>query len=216
MKRIAALLATALVLTGCSGDQSDGLEPSDKAEATVAAPARAEYSLLTKGQLKAAVLKVSDMPTGYGEDPESDASDKNTKTYCDYKRPFEPSADALQSFLKGSGLSSEFVQISLRQYGDSNEGAASFKALVDTMDTCKKDSIDGDPVKFSILSTPDLEDGSIGISTSSDDVSVPQFFVLAGPTLISVGGGGLLGSDVDALLELLKKQIGSYKDAAKK
>ena len=156
------------------------------------------------------------MPTGYGEDPDTEEGDENIKRYCDYRQPFEATTIAKTGFVKGGGLSSEFIQVALRQYDDAKKAAASFKSLVDTMDTCKQDTIDGDKVTFSVLSMPDLEDASIGIATSSDDVNIPQFFVLAGPTMISVGGGGLMGADSDMLVDLLKDQIGAYKKVAKK
>lgn len=216
MRRTVLAAVLAIALTGCAGSDSGGDEPSVPSKATrtaTAAPARAEYEQLSKSELRSAVLEVNSLPTGFGEDP--DSTGETSKNYCDYKRPFKATATAIQGFMKGSGMSGEYVQIGLRQYGDIDKGAASFKTLVDTMKTCRKDSIDGEPVKFSLLSTPDLEDGSIGIAVVTDDYNVPQFFALSGPTLISVGGGGLMGSDPDELIGLLKKQISAYKQAAK-
>jgi hypothetical protein len=69
-------------------------------------------------------------------------------------------------------------------------------------------------VKFSVLSMPDLEDGSIGITTITDEFTAPQFFTLVGPTMIVVGGGGLMGNDPDMLVDLLVQQIKKYKVAA--
>ena len=103
----------------------------------------------------------------------------------------------------------------LRQFDSTEHAAKSFAALQKTMKTCTTDTMDGSKLTYSVLSMPDMEDGSLAVGTTADQgIGLPQFFTLVGPTLISVGGGGLMSANADSYLDVLKKQIAAYKAAA--
>ena len=213
MKRRLALICAMMLLAGCAGasPQSGSTSSPESKPDSVEAPS--ELRILSKAELKKALLPVKALPTGYGVDPDADGKDSG-KTYCNYKPPVDPTTYVEGSFIKGGGISAEILLIIFRQFDSADDASRAFDALVETMETCTKDTLDGEPVKFSVLSMPELEEGSIAINLIADNFSAPQFFTLVGPTMIVVGGGGFMGNDPDMLVDLLKKQINKYKEAA--
>jgi hypothetical protein len=208
MKRAIAVLAAAIFLAGC-GEGPTSTKPS------LPNPLKPSYKILTKKQLQAAVVPLNDLPTGFAADPpDKDAS--TTKYFCDYKPPYKERIIVRQSFTKGGGFGSEFILVGLRQYDSVEHAKKSFAALVKTMKTCRKDMLEGSPITYSLLSMPEMEDGSIGISTDAEGLTLPNFFVLVGPTMISTGGGGMMNANTDAYVDVLRKQIARYKAVAER
>ncbi|MBZ5735427.1 hypothetical protein K8Z61_13060 [Nocardioides sp. TRM66260-LWL] len=223
-----ALIVTGLIsLSACGG--SGGAEaPSAEVTATVTRSGQASpesspsasvetaptYEALTKSKLEAALLTLRDMPVGYSQDADSESGDTD-KTFCDYEPPFTEKVAVSRDFTKGGGLSSQFLSVGLRQFGDSDRAGSAFDALVKALDTCKGETFQGTKLVYAVMSAPKVGDDSIGIRITADGTTILQNFAVVGPTLVNVGGGGLMKADADEIAGLLEDQVSAYEDAAR-
>ena len=227
--RIAPLIASFLVastLVGCGGEE----DPADPIQAAASnpqnidvapgepsdgspAPPSVVYKILSRDALEQALLEIDDLPPGYSQD-EAAPDDGTRKTFCDYKEAAKEKYRVNRAFTKGGGLSSEYVSVYLRQYGSTEEARTAWEAMTDALGTCKSEVFEGSKLSYARMSAPKLGDASIGVRIEGEGVTLLQNFVLVGPVLMSVGGGGLMNSDADAVAGLLKAQVDRYVAAA--
>ncbi|GAB3849134.1 hypothetical protein GCM10027610_071770 [Dactylosporangium cerinum] len=217
---VAAAVAGVVLLAvgGCGGGAGQPSTPDSRAAsvpASVSSPSPTARAVRTLDEpaLTAALLQVTDMPTGYSEDP--DQTPPKDKTFCNYQQPHTPTVQARRLFIKGGGLSAEVASVGLRQYADAAQAAAVFDALVTAMQTCKGEKMDGKQNTYAVMSMPKVGDKTIGIRIDVDGATVLQGFALSGPMLVSAGVGGLMNVSGDVAADLLTKQVGRYTDAAK-
>jgi prefoldin subunit 5 len=169
--------------------------------------------LLTKAQLRDAIVGIEDLPTGYSVDRDQ-ASGEGNKTFCDYKVPHREKIKVFTDFIKGGGLSTELIVANLRQYASSAAAKESFSALTNTLKTCRSERSQGETVHYTLMSAPRLGDGSVGVRIEYDEGTNLSFFVLDGPVLINVGAGGVLNVDADKVASILKRQVRAYENSA--
>jgi hypothetical protein len=168
--------------------------------------------LLSEEELAGVLLGVQDMPVGYSQDPPD--GDNPTKTFCDYKPPFEEKAYVTRDFTKGGGVSIELVSLGLRQYADPEQAKAAFDAMTTAIESCPGDTFQGTKLVYAPMSAPTLGDASVGVRITADGTALLQFFVLSGPTIIRTGGGGLMNANLDEVTQLLEAQLNAYNAAA--
>jgi hypothetical protein len=174
-----AALATALllpVLAGCGGDNnetSDAADPStaqtsgtapvdtpsssdasSEGAATGTEPPGSEYSQLSKKQMQTALLTIDELPPGYSADPPDDS--ESSAKYCGSK-PDKAPIFASQDFTKGGGFSSELASVGLAQYESSDAASANLERLRKGLRTCKGETVDGDDLTYSVMSTPKMD-----------------------------------------------------------
>lgn len=228
MRRILATFAFALLVAGCGGS---GTSDSSKATTTTASKQPASTSattsiaettttteptapamrLLSEEELAGALLGVQDMPVGYSQDP---PSENPTKTFCDYKPPFDEKVYVTRDFTKGGGMSIELTSLGLRQYADPEQAKAAFDAMATAIESCPGDTFQGTELVYAPMSAPKLGDASVGVRITADGTDLLQFFVLSGPTIIRTGGGGLMNANLDEVTQLLEAQLNAYQSAA--
>lgn len=213
MPLIVFLAALILALAGCGSSTSKASEPettqSGEANGDSSEP---EYRLLGRKALEYALVGVQDLPPGYSQDPPRKKS--VDRTFCNYKPRSQPRAKAVREFTKGGGLSSEFLSVTLREFGSPKEAGAAFDALTNTLETCHGENVDGSQLKYSVMSAPKIGDRSVGVRITADEAELMQYFVLIGPTLVSTGGGGLMNANANEVMVVLKAQVRAYRDAA--
>jgi hypothetical protein len=219
-----AALLLAASTAACGADETAGsVHPSapasgsgasDAVSATPTTPAAPTYRLLSKRQLESTLLAVRDLPPGYSQDPPS--TDSGNKNFCDYKAPAQERLRVRRDFTKGGGMSAELASISLRQFASVPDAKAAWRALTKALRTCHSEVYEGTRLAYSEMSAPRLGDDSVGVKIDADGTALLQNFVLAGPTVISAGGGGLTNADADAISKMLKTQVHRYVSAARK
>jgi hypothetical protein len=208
MKRLVSICFL-LVLLGACGTTSGQPLPAESASTSPSASPTPDGSALSQQELRDVVLPLTLMPNGFRVDPKTDGVESDD-TFCDYQQPYRASAYAEGGFVKGSGLTSHFILITLREYADVDQAAASFGALRAALKTCKTDTIDGKQVTYSPLSAPALGDASLGVDGNISGLSSPQYFTISGQTVIGVSGIGLDGPSTDVLTEVLRDQVSRY------
>lgn len=119
-----------------------------------------------------------------------------------------------RDFTKGGGVSSGVLSLGLRQYANADEANAAFDAMADAIGTCQRDTFQGTELTYAPMSAPKLGDASVGVRISAEGADLLQFFVLAGPTIIRTGGGGLMNANLDEVTKLLEAQLAAYEAAA--
>ncbi|OHX01941.1 hypothetical protein BFV98_02545 [Micromonospora sp. WMMB235] len=159
------------------------------------------------------MLPLSAMPTGYSED-ESDSSDGSDKTFCNYRQPHVAKVKVSKSYQKGGGLSAQLIMVSLRQYDGPEQAKASFDKMAKTLETCRKDTSDGQKVTYALMNLPGIGEKSLGVRIELQGATALQGFALVGPTLVAVGTAGVLNADADEVADLLGKQVDGYSTAA--
>ncbi len=155
---------------------------------------------------------MQDLPPGYSQDPPSKSGPD--KTFCDYKPPVTAKVKVSHDYTKGGGLSTEILRIGLREYASPEKAQAAFDAMTKALDTCHAETYQGSKMHYAVMSAPKVGDVSIGVRITADNTTLLQNYAVAGPTMISVGGGGLMNANADQISNLLKQQVQAYKDAA--
>lgn len=210
MKRLVSLCFLLTVLAACG--TTSGRPLPDESEST-SSSSPSEGPALSQEELRDVVLPATLLPNGFRVDPKTDGVE-SADTFCDYKQPHETSAYAEGGFVKGSGLTSHFILITLREYADEEQAEATFDALRDALTTCKTDTIDGKQVTYSSLPAPALGDASVGVGANISGLSSPQYFTRSGQTVIGVSGTGLGGPSTDVLTDVLRDQVSRYEKRA--
>jgi hypothetical protein len=165
---------------------------------------------MTSAELRKQLLTIDDIPPGYSADKvtASDSSDKGSHNFCNYKGA-HPKTVALQSFTKDAGLASAVIQLGLRRYANETVATEQMQVLKSTMKTCHGETYQGDKLTYTVISSPDLGAGHIGIRVEFKDGTVTEYFFQVGPDLVQVGIGAtaLGGQDVNELAGLATKQV---------
>jgi hypothetical protein len=86
--------------------------------------------------------------------------------------------------------------------------------MVKTLKTCRGEMSDGTKLTYSPMSAPEIGDGSQGVKIEADGLTLLQNGVLVGPAMGSVGGGGVMNADADAIARLLRAQVERYENRA--
>jgi hypothetical protein len=216
-----ALPIAALILTSaCGGDNTEAPStqdtPSAQGETTSPSPSPTaapdpEYVVLPKPKLEAALLTIQDMPVGYSQDPPTEAG---TKTFCDYKPPFNEKVYVSRDFTKGGGMSAELLRVGLRQFQSADQARAAFNALTKALSTCQTEMYNGTKMEYAPMSAPKVGDESIGVRITAEGTTLMQNFALVGPTIVATGGGGLMQANADEIARLLEAQVETYQTAA--
>ncbi|MEV0879161.1 hypothetical protein AB0I85_15170 [Micromonospora echinofusca] len=219
VKILATAVTAAITLAACGGDGGGGAEPpptpSASAPATgpTASPTAATYKRLDKAALTQALLPLKSMPAGYSEAPDEEDDGKD-KTFCNYRQPHTAKVEVSRSYQKGGGLNTEVAMVTLRQFGSADQAKASFDKLAEVLQTCRKDTLNGQQVTYALMNLPETGEASLGVRIEMDNGTVLQGFALVGPVLISTGAGGLMSADADVVADLLGKQVDRYSAAA--
>lgn len=219
--QIVVLGVVAAATFSCGSSEDSGASPtpatsaaSERTGAPVAeddgtAPPAAEYKMLTKKQVEDALLSISDMPAGYAEEPVERDDGKND-TYCGYEPPSQPDVKVRHDYVKGGGLSSELISVSIGQYESEAGPEGYLRDFTKQLETCKFETIDGEKVKYAVMSVPQLGDAAIGVRVEGESYSLAADMAKVGPVLIVVGGGGVMTTDVDEINDLFEKQVDKY------
>ena len=88
--------------------------------------------------------------------------------------------------------------------------------LVATLKTGRKFNSHGESLKVSRVKADPVGESSVSLRLEGSSVTTIQGFSLVGPSLISVGAGGLISVDGDVVGPLLKKQVDRYNAAAQR
>ncbi|MEV0810035.1 hypothetical protein [Micromonospora sp. NPDC050200] len=214
---VATVVTAMSALVGCGGGdaapQSAASAVTASSSAAAATPAAPSYKILDRAALAKALLTLKEMPAGYSEDPSKD-EDGPDKTFCNYRQPYTAKIKVSAAYQKGGGLKTEIASIALRQYANADQAKASFAKMAETLETCKKDSSEGQKLTYALMNLPKMGDDSLGVRIETQSATVLQGFAVVGPTLISTGAGGLMSADADVVADLLDKQVDRYAAAA--
>lgn len=222
-RRAALFVVTAalgLGLTACSGSTSGtGATPAataSTATSPAATPARS-YAHLSAQQINDVLLTYTDMPPGYAEAPDSASAQDHT--FCNYTQPTKAVVRGTRSFNKGGGLSQQFVSVTIREYATPAAARKAWDAMKQALDTCHRETYQGEKVTYSRMSAPTVGDASAGVRMTVSDRTVGEMtlvedFALVGPAVVSSGAGGVMNVDADQAAQVLKQQVAAYKDAA--
>jgi len=227
--RLLTVLTLALATAGCAGSDSPTVTtpaaspttaasgtatPSVTATAT-AEPAAPQYRQLSKKALDKALLTLDDMPNGYADTTTKDDLVDDADTFCHYKRPFTNKTYVTATFTKGSGFTAELIAPSIRQYADAAQAKTSMTKLVTVLKTCKKFTSDGQKLTVARVKADPVGDLSVAVRLEGDGFTLLQGYALVGPSMISVGTGGITSVDSDVVAPLLEEQVDRYVQAAR-
>jgi len=214
MSTLKILLASFLLfsLVACGGSQEDDRPTSVPSSATTSdSPSEDPSPAITKGELSKVVLAVDEMPTGYAKDGKDDDGTP-TSHYCDYKPKYEQVMGISRTFNRDDV---DIVNASVRVYQSpeiAREAMAQVKSVLDA--GCTEQSVDGEKYRFGLVSAPSAGDQSYAVRADIESGgSIVNWYVLRGPAIVSVGGGGYSPMAIDELRPLLDKQIAKF-DAA--
>ncbi|MFL6108666.1 MAG: hypothetical protein ACJ72L_17035 [Marmoricola sp.] len=212
-----AILAAALALSlsSCGSDSGPKADPTPTGATGTPTPTAVKtatetdsgFKVLSKSELDMALLELNDMPPGFT--PDKPGASDTDKTFCDYKTPFHEKIKVAHDFTNDADQA--FISVSFRQYATVEQAKTSFGALVSEMKTCRTEKFEGATFKYTVMSAPQLGDGSIGIQVESQGYTIKQNFVVFGPTLIQAGGVGVTAQQI---ADLLKAQVERYTAAA--
>ncbi|MFD3456368.1 hypothetical protein ACFWVC_29885 [Streptomyces sp. NPDC058691] len=218
-------LLFAAALAACSSSTSPtaaGAPPAEQSPsrpaATGASPAAGSPTpgpgprFLTKNNLTAALLPLSEMPAGWSAG-KSDGAGAN-RAFCDYQQPHDAEVQATGNFRKGAGTTASVAAFGLRQYATPSDAAEVFDAMEQALRTCHKETYKGSVRTYAAMNVAKLGDRSLGVRVESDGYTLLQQFTLDGPALISAGIGGTAHLDAHTAALLLRQQVDHYEAAA--
>ena len=228
-----AAVAWALAVSGCAGSSDQPTHAatspasvSSSATTTTgspttpvtqpATPLGPQYASLSKTALGQALLGLDDMPNGYADTTTKADQVDDAGTFCNYKRPFPNKTYVTRTFTKGSGFSSELISPTIRQYASAVQAKVSMRKLLSTLETCKRFTSDGESLKVSKVKADPVGEMSVAVRLEGSTFTIIQGYALVGPSMVSVGTGGVTSVDGDLVGPLLKKQVDRYRRAAEK
>lgn len=213
---VALVASLCLVTAACGSDErperADTVSPQDEGAGQTAGGGEAAPEVdgdvtLDEEQLTAALLSVSDLPTGYSVSTEQDDNEDTTTTGADEEcsAKFEQlseaedmeAASAEISFEEGIGV---ILEQSLESYEDGGELEQRFEAVTEVLSECPTftdTDADGVTTEFQVvpLSFPNLGDRTLALAITG---STPDFtlrlnlaIVQLGNHAMFVGQGGL-------------------------
>ena len=179
-------------------------------------PAIPQYQLLSKAALNDVLLSLDDMPNGYADTTTKADLVDDAGTFCHYKRPFANKTYVTATFTKGSGFSAELIAPTIRQYANVAQAKAAMTKLVTFLKTCKKFTSDGQKLTVAKVKADPVGELSVAVRLEGDGFTLLQGYALVGPSMVSVGTGGVTSVDSDVVPPLLKEQVDRYTQAALK
>jgi hypothetical protein len=226
--RVDALAVVALIgmLAGCGGeDTSSGatsqVSSSPSSSPTVAStsaeptaetePPEPSFGQMSEKQLRHILLTIDALPPGYSADPPDDGA--SVAGYCGYAPERAPTKVG-QDFTRGGGFSTELASVGLSQYPSAAVASRNLENLREGLRTCKGESLQGDDVQYSVMSTPKLNYPTLGIRVEADNYTVLLNIAQVGPTVVVSGTGGLTTADADLAAQLLVQQVKIYASQA--
>lgn len=216
---VAVSLAATLLLTACGGNDSSGTGDPGSGSGADAEQSAAAPEPLTEAELKAALVTLDDLPTGYSadevsEDDDSDfkADDPKCQDRFDLLEDFGDDAEveAKAAFAKDPATSLEH---GWGTYTTSvEELSEQFAAVESVVTECSRGTIistDGTPpiaLTFKPISFPDLGDDSFAMNAEAEVQGVPVAltfgFVRVGSSVQSVFQGGIGESDPELVAKV--------------
>ena len=172
--------------------------------------------MLSRSALSKTLLSLNDMPNGYADTTTKADQVDDAGTFCHYKRPYANKTYVTRNFTKGGGFSGELISPSIRQYASPVQAKASMAKLLATLKTCRKFTSDGESLKVSKVKADPVGEMSVAVRLEGSSFTIIQGYSLVGPSLITVGTGGITSVDGDVVGPLLKKQVDRYSAAAQK
>ena len=241
------LLVALLLVAGCGGDRAprattvtDGagsgtrVADASAAESTPAVPQDAAGEELTKREARAALPKVTDLPTGWSTDPDKVAGDDESAGDTDEryspgrcKAVFEP-LDKLdgkrtvrQEATFRKSVLGPYLAVGIASYSGEMKDEQ-FAAVVEAFNDCPSFTVtDADgPAKFtaSPLSLPNLGDETLALrfaaSAQDTDFEVDAISVRVGHNVISVLQIALAGLDSGASEKAALSALANLEEAA--
>lgn len=221
-----AVTAAALVLLGAGCDRAG----SDQAQPGTPSPSPAPR-VLTEAELKSALLAVSDLPTGYAEQPAEESPEPDSSSQADdpeCARLFDQfengsdvdrnsSAEATAEFAKGEA--GPFVSQSLESHRDQAVLAETLRAIRDVVSKCGEFTETDPDGKFTIrmsnASFPTLGDETTAIrvtatgTTQGIELTIGGYLVMTrvSSTLNMVAHFGLRQVDVAETEQIVRKAV---------
>lgn len=208
-----AAVATAgvLALGACSSNSDSGNQPPVSSSPAV------KYKQLSKDQLVGALVELDALPKGFAVDETS--TDPGKISYlCDYEKKLklpEHNRYAGRDFAKGTGLQVDLVRSSIRQYDSVETSTAFFNALEEALKTCKETTQNGEKGKVSVVSADPIGDKSVMVKIDLEQLSIYTQYALVGPSFVQVAEASMLGVSPDTTVDVAKKQVAKYQEAAK-
>lgn len=219
--RVDALAVVALIgmLAGCGGeDTSSGASsqvsssPSTSAEPPAETePPEPSFRQMSEKQLRNTLLTIDALPPGYSADPPDNGA--SVAAYCG-SAPERAPTKVGQDFTKGGGFSTELASVGLSQYPSAAVASRNLENLREGLRTCKGETVQGDDVQYSVMSTPKLDYPTLGIRVEANDYTVLLNVAQVGPTVVVSGTGGLTTANADLAAQLLVQQVEAYASEA--
>jgi len=221
-----ASVAVAMAISGCGASEgptantspasSAASTPSVSTSPTSAPPAPVEPQIeqLSKTALTKALLTLDDMPNGYADTTTKADQVDDGGTYCDYKRPHPNKTFVTRTFTKGGGFDAELISPTIRQYASPAQAKASMEKLLETLETCKKFTSDGESLNVAKVKAEQAGEMSVAVRLEGSNFTVIQGYALVGPSVVAIGTGGVTSVDTDVVGPLLKEQVDRYTAAA--
>lgn len=207
----ACLLSVSLASCGGGGEKSNEPTSVPSAATKSAQPSKEPSPAITKQELPEVILSVDEMPTGYAKDGKDDDGTP-TSRYCDYKPKHKQLMGISRTFNRDDV---DIVNASVRVFESAavaREAMAQVKSVLD--DGCTEQSLEGEKYRFGLVSAPSAGDQSYAVRADiKSGGSVVNWYVLRGPAVLTVGGGGYSPMPIDDLRPLLDKQLAKF-DAA--
>lgn len=232
MRRLhAPVIALFLIISGCGGnggeadDRAATLPTQEAPETSTSSEKAKSTESADSGDLKAKLLTVADMPTGYSEAPpeETEADDDEPSEFCKELQEFEEQHKASEevevTFQKGtpSLFGGANLVESLGRFESEARANDAFDAFVKGMQNCKTfEQTDEEGTfkgSFSALSFPKLADdtfaahlsgsgGSEGfnIDIAGDFVAVRESRVILLIATITFGAGAVQPSELETIV----------------
>ncbi|MFZ1362008.1 MAG: hypothetical protein WAS05_03600 [Candidatus Nanopelagicales bacterium] len=209
---IAAVATIGVLALGACSSSSDSTRQSS------ASPSPSvSYKQLNQDQLVATLVDLKALPNGFAVD-DTLTKPGNVSYLCDYdKNANLPQLNtyAARDFSKGTGLQADVVRTGIRQYDSVEVSAKFFDALDQALKTCKETTQDGQTGKVSVVSADQVGDRSVMVKLDFKEVSLYTQYIQVGPSFIQVGNASMMGVNPDVTVDVAKKQVAKYQEAAR-
>lgn len=195
---LSCLLAATLAFGGCTDDDSNADDP--EAESSASTTNTGETKPATKARMRSALLKLSDMPSGWssaGYDPEAADNVCPAEVAGPLGLDKEPPSVGVQfagNVVQGPSFS-EAIQVVPGQ------GSELIPIVEDAMDGCEGRKYSGRTAKVTELDFPSIGDESAAYTIELDGLPIHAVYVVSGDIAIIMSTYDFTGGDPVELLE---------------